>query len=188
LTMESTSHSALDLAYRLMIDGRYEEAIPLFGSIVDQEPLANLYLGWMYENGHGVKPSIETAENFYRVIADTNSSEGQYRLAYLLERTDRQGEAVRLYEKASQAGYPQAFYRLNRAYACGRGVAPDKVKARNYSQEAARRGHIYAQRDLALDLIKTGNPVGCVKWISAIARIVHTIVNNPHTMKRSASR
>jgi len=55
------------------------------------------------------------------------------------------GEAVKWYRKAAQAGVAEAMYALGYMYANGRGVAQDESEAVKWYRKAARKGYKPAQ-------------------------------------------
>lgn len=57
-----------------------------------------------------------------------------------------------LYEKAAEAGIPNAFFRLGKIHHDGLGVAADQAKAFNYYLEAAKRGVPEAQYNVGAQL------------------------------------
>ena len=46
------------------------------------------------------------------------------------------------------------MYQLGRMYRHGLGVSRDLDVARNYNEQAAQEGHLFARRDLARELLK----------------------------------
>eukprot|EP00668_Euglena_longa_P035361 GGOE01045426.1.p1 GENE.GGOE01045426.1~~GGOE01045426.1.p1 ORF type:complete len:406 (+),score=102.49 GGOE01045426.1:258-1475(+) len=61
-----------------------------------------------------------------------------------------EAEAVRLFRKAAEAGYPPAQCRLGVCYKNGQGVAQDAKAAVRLFQKAAEAGHADAQRNLGV--------------------------------------
>jgi TPR repeat protein len=57
-------------------------------------------------------------------------------------------------QKAAVQGYAPALYRLGLLYRDGLGVTASKDEAYNCWERAAAFGHPYAQREIALELVK----------------------------------
>ncbi len=129
---------------------------------------------------------IVNAIHFYRKAAELNSAEAQSRLAYLLDNSEENAEAIIWYEKAVAQGYAEAFYGLGIMYAAGEGVQPDETKAFELFTQAANKGHAPSIRALAVTYEKgdLGQPIDyelAVEWLQAGVE-----VNDPWAITRLA--
>ncbi|MGM0915623.1 MAG: SH3 domain-containing protein [Pseudomonadota bacterium] len=109
-------------------------------------------LGQMFENGAGVKKSLDEAYKWYRISADNDVLDAQVRLAelYLSERVDGRGpaDAVEWLERAAQSGHGGAQFQLGLMYLEGFGVEEDAVAAARWFEQAADQDHVQAKNNL----------------------------------------
>src|SRR6202158_759979 len=63
---------------------------------------------------------------------------------------DKPGPAFQLYARAARTGLAEAEYRVGRCYLEGVGVPPSRAEGMRWLEQAARRGHIEAQSQLAI--------------------------------------
>ena len=63
---------------------KFKEALQHYTSIISEHfPKSNYRLGTIYENGQGVKRSLQKAEEHYQIASDHNHMKAAYRLIYL---------------------------------------------------------------------------------------------------------
>ena len=144
--------SAVDQLLKL---GRQVEAYRRASELADTgNPLAQVQLGWMYQTGTGTSANAEQAEKWYRAASSAPSGQAEFFLGTLLRQKGHQERALRAFVAAAEKGHVAALYHLGRVYRSGwGGVAKDETKARRYIDEAARRGHLFARRDVAYEMI-----------------------------------
>jgi len=157
-------HEAYELALRLATAGQSD---------------AQMKLGWMYQVGKGVDRDLEQAKVWYRAALQTESPRAEFYLGTVYWNESAFPEAVAWFESAASHGFTPAMYQLGRMYRHGVGVAPDEGVAAQYVEEAARGGHIFAQRDLAREMVKGRRgllriPVGFLRLIQVGYRGVRT--------------
>ena len=113
---------------------------------------AQYNLGFLYENGLGVKQDFAEAAAWYRKAADQGDPESQNNLGVLY--TTGKGvpldltEAVRLYSLAAAQEDLEGTANPASMYLQGRGVARDTARA---FTTAAQRGYSVAQNNLAYE-------------------------------------
>jgi TPR repeat protein len=141
---------------RLIKDSRFEEAcamgLPLAraGSVH-----AQLCLGYLYHTGKGVPKDLDEAERWYRqAFVDSKSPIAAYALARLYDHKNDLQQSHNCLEAAASEGYPAAMYTLGRCYSLGRGVPRDVKKGWDYTERAAREGHVWARRRVALEMLQ----------------------------------
>ena len=111
-------------------------------------------LGFMYENGQGVKQDPGEAVRLNRKAADQGHANAQFNLGVMYE--NGQGvkqdyvEAVRLFRKAAEQGYANAQSNLGTMYAQGQGVKQDYGEAVRLYRKAADQGQANAQSNLGV--------------------------------------
>lgn len=158
----------------LLGDKRYRDAFERCRTYAQEGSVSckNL-LAWMYQNGIGVSPDLDRARELFVSTANTGSLVGKFYLGKLESVGGRYEEALRWFEQAAQEDYAPAIYRLGRAHKLGRGVPVDRTKARSLFERASRLGHLFARREVALDMIKGSYgfaqiPKGLIEFASTV--------------------
>lgn len=120
------------------------EAAKWFRLAADQGDVrAQTLLGLAYEEGHGVIQDYEQAKRWLHLAAVQGSSLAQFRLGIVLSRqgpTLEHREAVKWFRAAAVQGNELAQGRLASAYASGRGVPQDFVRAHMWFNVSAVSG------------------------------------------------
>lgn len=91
---------------------------------------------------------IVAAMGHYTMAADAGSAEGQARLAWILDQSEQNEEAVKWYRASADQGHSGGQYGLGEMYAKGEGVEKDESLAVEYFVLAADNGHAQSQRVL----------------------------------------
>lgn len=89
------------------------------------------------------------AMGHYRIAADAGSTEAKVRLAWILDQSEDNAGAFRLYSEAAEAGDPAGQFGLAELYANGEGVQRDVRRAVKLFEAAAAQGHARAMLVLA---------------------------------------
>src|SRR5262249_23788683 len=93
-------------------------------------------------------------------------------------------EALTYYDFAAKQGFAPALFRLGKMYLDGAGVAQNRELAMRYLEQAARQGHIFAKRELAVDQWHSRGLhrklTGGWLWFLTLLEGVRTLVKNPH--------
>jgi TPR repeat protein len=102
-------------------------------------------VGWMYEEGLGVRKDVTQAAFWYRKAAEQGGPAAQYRLGRMYEEgrgvTKDAAQAASWYRKlAEDYGLDDAMYRLALMYDEGRGVAKDPEQAISWYLKACKAG------------------------------------------------
>ncbi len=84
---------------------------------------------------------IVGAMSYYRKPAEAGHVPAQNRLAYLLNISEQNEEAVEWYRKAAASGDAEAEFHLGGMYAEGDGIPQDKAQAMKLFTTAANRGY-----------------------------------------------
>ena len=121
----------------------YRRAVELGG--VD----AMVRLGYLYEEGSGVKLDKKKAARLYRAAADRGDASGQINLGYLLHSEQKFEEAFRYFALATDQGFTFAENSLGCCYRDGEGTELDLGKARYWFERAAAKGNEAARNALA---------------------------------------
>ncbi|GEM_PF-121824 len=110
---------------------------------------AQLRLGMMYYNGHGVQRDYVEAVKWYRKAAEQGSSLAQYNLGLMYQKGQgvpkSLSEAVRWFRKAAEQGNSAAQFYLGFMYEEGQGIPKDLTEAARWFRRAAEQGYSDAQ-------------------------------------------
>jgi uncharacterized protein len=133
----------------------YAAALKVFRPLANQgNPVAQSYVGFLYETGKGVPQDHGEAIRWYRLAAEQGNTTAQYNLGGMYENSQgiRQddAEAIRWYRKAAEQGYSDAQLKLGNRYFGGQGVPQNYKEAAKWVRLAADRGNPEAQLLLGL--------------------------------------
>lgn len=120
-------------------------------------PEAQFQYALMLLDGDFVPKDEKQAHALMQAAAEAGNALAQFNFAQLLvkENPGDLSRAVTYYERAAEAGLPDAQYALAQAYANGvGGKAHDDAKARSFLEKAARQNFDTAQLDLAQWMIE----------------------------------
>lgn len=89
---------------------------------------------------------IVAAINHYTTAAEAGSADGQARLAWILDQSEQNEDAVKWYRASADQNHADGQYGLGEMYSKGEGVEQDESLAAEYFMLAADNGHEQAQR------------------------------------------
>jgi TPR repeat protein len=173
---------------RLIDEGRHVEAFGRCRALAEQGDIwAQVTLGWMYHSGTGVERGLEDAKEWYSKAASSNSPEAEYYLASLYRTQERYQEARDWLERSAAQGFPPAIYQLGRVYLFGEGVIADRKKALEYFEDAAQKGHLFARRNIAAEILKGRRglrriPVGFIEFVRVLCAVVRVGWHDPDSV------
>lgn len=96
------------------------------------------------------KADIVSAMNYYRQAAKEGYAPAQSRLAYLLDKSEANEEAIEWYKKAVAQNDAEAQFNLARLYAAGEGIDKDSEQAYLLFTKSAEQNYAPAIRVLAM--------------------------------------
>ncbi len=163
LAATTTSHTAqspnaaptsgLQNGERAWVAGGYRTALALLKPLAVQgNPVAQFFVGAMYENGQGVLQDYAQAVVWFRKAAAQGNAGAQYILGLMYDKG--QGvpqdyvQEVAWYRKAAAQGNADAQSNLGAMYAEGQGVPQDYSQAVAWYRKAAAQGFAAAQNNL----------------------------------------
>ena len=182
-----TNEDAINRAEALYREGRYEDAFDAYQRLAARSPddgrLA-AFVGALYYRGIGTDRNSDRAIEWYERAVDAGFWPAALDLAGVYTSQAKLREARELLEKVGALGFSPALYYLGRLYEVGRGVPADELKAYQYLRDAAQRGHVFAQRQIAVRLIKGKEgvlhiPRGITLFVWAVARAIRLKFNDP---------
>lgn len=128
------------------IAGDYEAALSEWGPLAETgDASAQVYLGIMYQQGHGVVQDDKQAFEWYRLAAEQGYALAQWRLAILYKTgtgvvQDYQ-EAFKWYKLVAEKGDAYAQSALGLMFSKGFGVPQDNIKAYLWFSIAGKNGY-----------------------------------------------
>ena len=149
--------SKFDQGYQALEGERYDEAVSVFKELAPQHGNsgAKVNLGYMYENGFGVRRNLLEAVRWYElaVAEDVNSTVAHTNLGVMLlyGRGTRQDpvRASKLFRVAADRGDARAQYFLGSAYEKGLGVRLNSAEAMRLYKLSADQGNEQAAERLS---------------------------------------
>lgn len=145
----------IEEADRLYHENRYEEALAKYRELAEQGyPGSAHRIAWMTMQGLGTPKDYNEGMRWYKIAAEAGSPVAQFDLANEYTAVGDYQNALPLLERATAQSYTPAVYRLGWHYKLGKGVEVDEQKAFCMFKEAAGRGHLWAQKQLARRMLK----------------------------------
>jgi TPR repeat protein len=115
------------------------------------DPVAQNYLGIMYERGHGVPQDYAEALNWYRKAADQGNAAAEFNLGGMYQNgkgvTENYVEAVRWYRRAADQGLAGGQLLIGTMYEIGMVVPKDVVRAYMWLNLSAAQGDQVAAKE-----------------------------------------
>ncbi len=140
-------------ALSLYNNKQYKKAFPLMQNAAKEGNAdAQLYLGWMYANGQGIKRNYAQAVSWLRKSANQGNALAQNDLGLMYAEgrgvKRNYAQAISWYRKSAEQGNAYAQNNLGWMYVNGRGIIQDDQQAVFWLKKAAEQGNAYAQTNL----------------------------------------
>lgn len=184
--MKGASENELENAQVLLNQKRYAEAVKIYEHRANAgDAHSQVILGWMYFEGSGVAKDAEKALGLFDRAARLGSREGAFYFGRAAISFGRYEEAIKSFQAAARQEYGPALLWLGLVYTRGLGVTADFEKGIDYLKRAKNTGNRFAQRELALLMLRgklglSKVPLGLVLLpFAIIAGIVTTIAKGP---------
>lgn len=135
--------------------GDYAAALPGLSAAAERgEPLAQVYLGLAYYNGHGVEENDVIAFTWFWRAAMQEYAEGQFQLGFMYTygygipegEPDPEGKAIEWFTRAADQDHAEAQFNLGLMLLAGSGVERDEEAGMRLIETAARNGSEGARR------------------------------------------
>lgn len=155
LTAPVAGASELETAIADYNRGAYDLALPpLLAAAQAGDPLAQVYLGLAYYNGHGVAEDDNAAFTWFWHAAEQGDAEGEYQLGFMYtygygvpaDEPDPEGKAIEWFARAADQGHAEAQFNLGLLLLAGSGVVHDEAAGLHWIEQAARNGSPGARR------------------------------------------
>jgi uncharacterized protein len=154
--LHAVAQERYETARGLLDANRSAEALQIYLELVEvgvRDPELFLQLGKMYHKGEGTNPNSAEAERWFTRAAELGSAMGQYNAAVALVNQGKYDQARTWLENAAAQGFTPAMYHLGRMHELGRWGPRDRPKAFAWFEQAATKGHIWAERQSAVMLM-----------------------------------
>lgn len=143
------------LANTLFEHRRFTEAFKMYRLLAESGSTgAQLRVAWMLQTGSGVEANSDEAYRWYLKAAEQQSAEALFYLGRFKRAENKYQEALLYFQDSARQSYMPAVYQLGVMHEFGEGVEADKNKAFAYYHQAATMGHLRAERDKALLMIR----------------------------------
>lgn len=153
----SPAHAGWEDAVAAYNKGDYATAAKEFRPFAEQgQATAQYILGWIFQNGDGVKQDLAESAKWYQKSAEKGNADAQYALGSLyaagagVKRDD--AEAVKWFKKAADQGKAGAQYILGYMTTAGEGTTKNEAEGLAWYRKAADQGLPDAQYALGLGL------------------------------------
>ena len=142
----------------------------------------------MYFLGIGTARDRQAGLSWYRRAVAAGDPGALVFLSGFERQSGRYSEAKAMLDKAASQNYPLAFIQLGYLYDHGFGVERDTRRARQYYEEAASQGYVFAKRLIAGQLLRgqdglIGIPRGLLMLLSAVREYLKIRIRDPHSEK-----
>jgi len=148
----TTPDAQVRLGNQYLSQHDYSAALTWYRKAADQgNATAQAKVGWLYENGFGVKQDYAEALNWYRKAADQGNAAAQNNIGWFYQNgfgvKQDYGVAVDCFRRAADQGNTKAEVNLGLLYENGTGVARDYAEALRLYLAAANQGDAVAQNN-----------------------------------------
>ena len=133
----------------------FAQAYPIYEQLAREgDPNCQVMVGLMLYGGNGVLKDEALALEWFRKAASLGSAKGAFYYGRAAAIAKNYPEALRFFNQAAQKDYSPAILWLGLVHIRGYGVPVDLAKGLTCLRRAAALGNFYAQRELAVLMIK----------------------------------
>lgn len=183
--MKSTRR--LEDAQALLTQKRYAEAVRVYENRANQgDTHSQVFLGWMYFEGQGVAKNVDKALGWFNRAASLGSKEGAFYAGRTAMSLNQYEKAIESFQAAARQEYGPALLWLGLIYTRGLGVKEDLGKGVDYLKRAEKLKNRFAQRELALLMLKGRLGISKIPFglallpFAILAGMFSVIVNGPN--------
>jgi hypothetical protein len=170
---------------------RHEEALAASLSLAASGEAPSWVLsmiGTMYFRGRGTPVDRAEALRWYRRAAAAGDPGALTFLSGFAKDDGRYADAKTMLEEAASQGYGGALLQLGYLYDRGLGVPRDRRRAREYFEQAATKGYVFAKRFIAGQVLRGDEgvlaiPKGVLMFVNAVFEIVRSRLKDPYSDK-----
>ncbi|MEG6507357.1 SEL1-like repeat protein [Methyloligella sp. 2.7D] len=138
----------------LLLERSPDQAEPKLAALAEQQgSIASMWLLAEGYSGTYFPADTSRSKYWYRQAAEAGSEEAAYNLGRLHLEDREDGKAVAAFARGAELGHLPSAYNLALLCREGRGTRKDILRYRKLLECAAADGHLFAKRDLAVDLM-----------------------------------
>lgn len=117
---------------------------------------SQVFVGWMLLNGVGIERTPEGASYWFQRAASLGSARGAFYYGRFLTSQGSHEDALEWYRVAARKNDLPGLFRVGYSLARGKGAAVNLEEAYKYLIAAAKRGHVFALREVSIQNLKGG--------------------------------
>lgn len=137
--------------------GAYKEAYQRYLVLAEEgHSDSQVFVGWMTLNGLGVESSPERASHWFQRSASLGSARGAFYYGRFLTSQGMHEDALGWYRVAAKKNDTPATFRLGYSLVRGKGAPVNLDEGYRCLIFAAKNGHVFALREIAIRDIKGG--------------------------------
>ena len=134
---------------------------------------SQVFIAWMLSEGIGCSKDEAKAAMFFEKAAALGDPTGSFYFGRWLTKQGEHERAYAFYQKGERSKHLPSVFRVGYSLSRGRGVPPDLQRAYEVLGIAARQGHAYALREIAIQDLRGGRgvlcrPIGLVEFLAAL--------------------
>lgn len=149
--MEPAANDILAQASRAYARGELGLAFSLYEKLASAgHTESQVFVGWMLADGKGVPLDTKQAMYWFERAASLGSAHGIFYLARQLTAIGEHEKALFWYRRAAALDYLPAIFWVGYSLSRGKGTRPNIEQAYRHLETAGARGHVYAQREIAM--------------------------------------
>lgn len=172
------------VAYR---DGQFYLAFDLYKEAADNgSSQGQVFVAWMLSRGIGCVRNEAEAARYYERAAALGNADGSFYFGRWLTRAGEHTRAFGFYLHGARNQHLPSMFRVGHSFARGKGIEIDHEQAYQWLTAAARRGHAYALRELAILDLRCNRgvlllPLGILEFLVALCWGVLVSIVNAHS-------
>ena len=132
-----------------------------------------VFVGWMLSEGVGCAKDEARARTFFEQAAAQDHPIGSFYFARWLTKQGEHERAYAFYQDGARRNHLPSVFRVGYSLARGRGVPTDLRRAYKTLGVAARQGHAFAMREIAIQDLRgrrgfVFRPIGAIEFLVAV--------------------
>ena len=153
--MEREDGEGLREARELFLSGDAEGAFARYLDLANEGvAYAQAVVGWSYWKGEAIERDLEKARFWFQRAAERGEPQAQWYLARALIHSGNVAAALPWLERAANADFGPACFRLVRFYDQGKLLIRDRARAFGLAKQGMAAGHLRCQAKYARGLIR----------------------------------
>jgi TPR repeat protein len=178
-------------AFTAYKDGQVNLAFDLYKELADNgHAESQVFIAWMLSQGIGCNKDESKAATYYERAASLGNPLGCFYLGRWLTKEGEHEQAYSFYSRGASGHHLPSVFRVGYSLARGKGVNVDLERAYKILMSAAKRGHAFAIRELAIQDVRGGRgllwmPIGVLEFVFALCwGVAISVVNKDSDLLR----